>query len=989
MAMTIMNDASAAMTLGELNKNISQLGKQLKKVSSGMKINSAGDDASGYSISEKMRVRIRALDQNERNVQNGAALLRTAEGAIQQQIEIMKTIKEKVIDADNDTNTDLDRATIQKEIDQGYRQIQDIAWETNYNGKLLLVGDTEIDEIYTWKVLDEPVAVPESELNVIPDDYATLNGQTGPFAVFSPFAEKSAKAAPLLGSDSSVSLSNGVDAVPKEATRATFTMDLSGYSSGAALDNVGFTVKGRGGSASTQYYVLTTDTARDYKKGSNTIREIKINATDTPAQVATKIASSIYTGYSYGIANATADGSKVKFTTYGTGESMNTTDSDEKLVKGWSVETSQGTITTGAQAATPGRPSATKTNLFPSSVPITGTDQGYKDVYNSNTDQYDHVKDPDKPPTPATVTKNISSVADGSGIAVTGSYYYYGNYSYTAYIKFVDGNSGLTRQSDGTYTVGKNATVNNVSLTSWENWANGSGNSLRVNFSLSGGNMTLTTTGTGTSSKIAVTDGFSAVAPTAGSSGTQVPVTYSAVSEYSGTVSNAEGGQNKGTPVNAYHEIDLSAYDDSSDGTLNDFIGSLVGKTMSLRYRTNSPYAKYEFIDTKNGESMNAISQSAGSLQVDLNVMRNYVKNGDTVADAFIKLMKNQHATRFTSEAGSKVLKVNAWPDYEGKAGNNVSINISEGKLSQYTIDFKQFFDNNNNVNIPDDLDGKGFRVYCATCPDQWFNFQFTLGGEEDATRPASGSSGADLKTTTINISQATDVSSLVKEIYEKGKDDMNHTLRMAADTDKGTLTIYDVRMFDVLQRESTYPNLQKPYGAKLADGVMDDVIKVKRGIYVKDLVIQHTDHASQNIHVKVPQTTLDHLFNYIEGTRSISEFNVLSSESREMLLGNMKGKKRDGTIIDEDERGALDTALDYLTGANTLIGAQIMRLGMAENNIVTSRESTVFSESTIRDADMAKEMTEYTKANVLAQSAQSMLAQANQNNSAVLGLLQ
>ncbi len=51
MAMTIMNDASTAMTLGELNKNISQLGKQLKKVSSGMKINSAGDDASGFGIS--------------------------------------------------------------------------------------------------------------------------------------------------------------------------------------------------------------------------------------------------------------------------------------------------------------------------------------------------------------------------------------------------------------------------------------------------------------------------------------------------------------------------------------------------------------------------------------------------------------------------------------------------------------------------------------------------------------------------------------------------------------------------------------------------------------------------------------------------------------------------------------------------------------------------------------------------------------------------
>lgn len=185
MAITIMNDASAAMTLGELNKNISQLGKQLKKVSSGQRINSAGDDASGYSISEKMRVRIRALDQDERNVQNGAALLRTAEGAIQQQIEIMKTIKEKVIDADNDTNTDLDRATIQKEIDQGYRQIEDIARETNYNGKYLLTGDTVSEKVFSWEILDKPVPT-GGDLGIIKTTYAgSLDGVEGPFGLFS------------------------------------------------------------------------------------------------------------------------------------------------------------------------------------------------------------------------------------------------------------------------------------------------------------------------------------------------------------------------------------------------------------------------------------------------------------------------------------------------------------------------------------------------------------------------------------------------------------------------------------------------------------------------------------------------------------------------------------------------------------------------------------------------------------------------------------
>ena len=114
-----------------------------------------------------------------------------------------------------------------------------------------------------------------------------------------------------------------------------------------------------------------------------------------------------------------------------------------------------------------------------------------------------------------------------------------------------------------------------------------------------------------------------------------------------------------------------------------------------------------------------------------------------------------------------------------------------------------------------------------------------------------------------------------------------------------------------------------------------------------------------------------------------------MTAESREALLGNKEGIARNGRLILKEEKGHLDTALDYLTSANTLIGAQIMRLEMTQANIVTSRESTTNSESTIRDADMAKEMTGYTKANVLAQAAQSMLAQANQNSSGILNLLQ
>ena len=130
---------SAISTLNTLNKNSSALSKSLQKVSSGMKINGAADDASGYAISERMRVQIRGLDQANQNTQNGSSMMKVAEGAVSSTVDILKTLKEKVINAANDTNTDADRQTIQKELDQSIDQINDNA-NVTYNGKYLVDG---------------------------------------------------------------------------------------------------------------------------------------------------------------------------------------------------------------------------------------------------------------------------------------------------------------------------------------------------------------------------------------------------------------------------------------------------------------------------------------------------------------------------------------------------------------------------------------------------------------------------------------------------------------------------------------------------------------------------------------------------------------------------------------------------------------------------------------------------------------------------------
>ena len=140
MAMSLLNNSAAMMSLGELNKNITKIGKALAKVSSGQRIVGASDDTATFAISEKMREQIRSLEQDIQNVQNGSALFKIAHNGIEKIVEELRSLKELAINAANDSNTDKDREIIQKEFDQRRATIDEIAQWTTYNGKTLLDG---------------------------------------------------------------------------------------------------------------------------------------------------------------------------------------------------------------------------------------------------------------------------------------------------------------------------------------------------------------------------------------------------------------------------------------------------------------------------------------------------------------------------------------------------------------------------------------------------------------------------------------------------------------------------------------------------------------------------------------------------------------------------------------------------------------------------------------------------------------------------------
>ncbi|MDR0425105.1 MAG: flagellin, partial [Clostridiales Family XIII bacterium] len=138
--MIINHNIPALNTYRSLSSNSLNTNKSLSKLSSGLRINNAGDDAAGLAISEKMRSQIRGLDQASRNAYDGKSLLQTAEGALNETHSILQRMKELAVQSANDTNTQFDRTEIQKEIEQLKTEIDRISRDTEFNTMKLLDG---------------------------------------------------------------------------------------------------------------------------------------------------------------------------------------------------------------------------------------------------------------------------------------------------------------------------------------------------------------------------------------------------------------------------------------------------------------------------------------------------------------------------------------------------------------------------------------------------------------------------------------------------------------------------------------------------------------------------------------------------------------------------------------------------------------------------------------------------------------------------------
>lgn len=138
--MRINHNIAALNTYRQLSNANGAQSKSMEKLSSGLRINRAGDDAAGLAISEKMRGQIRGLDMASKNSQDGISLIQTAEGALNETHAILQRMRELAVQAGNDTNNSDDRAALKSEIDQLNSEITRISDQTEFNTKKLLDG---------------------------------------------------------------------------------------------------------------------------------------------------------------------------------------------------------------------------------------------------------------------------------------------------------------------------------------------------------------------------------------------------------------------------------------------------------------------------------------------------------------------------------------------------------------------------------------------------------------------------------------------------------------------------------------------------------------------------------------------------------------------------------------------------------------------------------------------------------------------------------
>ncbi len=269
--MIINHNMNALNAHRMMTGNTATAGKSMEKLSSGLRINRAGDDAAGLAISEKMRGQIRGLDQAARNGQDGISMIQTAEGALNETHSILQRMRELAVQSSNDTNVAVDRTEIQKEMDELAKEVTRIANNTEFNTQKLINGGIDQSGIKAAKFHIGANAGQDIELSINAMDAKSLGVSR----------DVNKMEATVNGSNvSNVEFGSTVGAAIVDTANITFNAaDNTGVNATGTLDVNGNTITADAGAAGTALNGLKIvfgadndlEASASYDSGTNTV----------------------------------------------------------------------------------------------------------------------------------------------------------------------------------------------------------------------------------------------------------------------------------------------------------------------------------------------------------------------------------------------------------------------------------------------------------------------------------------------------------------------------------------------------------------------------------------------------------------------------------------------------------------------------------------------------------------------------------------------
>ncbi|MBI3964929.1 MAG: flagellin [Chloroflexi bacterium] len=261
--MRINNNIMALNAQRNLMLNSTNLSKHVERLSSGLRINRAGDDAAGLSISEKLRGQIRGTDQAVRNSQDGISMIQTAEGALTETHAILQRMRELSVQATNDTLQSADRTAIASELSQLNTEVDRIANNTQFNGKTLLTGSLNTS-LAGGSELQQGLSL--ATANVVVSKVDVTNAAAG-----TTFALSSTAAGKITLTNNTTAVSQEVSISAMTATgTSTQTLDFSTL--GVKLTLSGFDASGTAANLVTDLTATANDTLLTAAAGSATLQ---------------------------------------------------------------------------------------------------------------------------------------------------------------------------------------------------------------------------------------------------------------------------------------------------------------------------------------------------------------------------------------------------------------------------------------------------------------------------------------------------------------------------------------------------------------------------------------------------------------------------------------------------------------------------------------------------------------------------------------------